>query len=151
MVVKLDFSDRSNHFIADKGELQFAISLFAFGIGLGCIVTQIICSFQSVVPRRDMGLHIGSLMAIRMVGIMVGNAIIGAYISNVIDANRTAEVIDLSAADSILATLSEHVTAGIKLVADSLASGFLTTSLILAVIAVLLTLVAVKLGRDDLE
>lgn len=137
------------HLIADKGVMQFAVSLFAFGLGLGCIVTQIICSLQSVVPRKDMGLHIGNLMAVRMVGIMAGNAIIGAYISNVIDRNRTTDIIDLSASDDIIATIADHITSGIKYVANTLADGFLTTAVILAVFTAILTLIAATLGKDD--
>ncbi len=139
------------HFIADKGVLQLGISLFVFGIGLGCIVTQIICSMQSVVPRREMGLHIGNLMAVRMVAIMAGNAIIGTYISNVIDRNHVSEAINLSAADNIVSAIMEYVMSGVKYVADSLASGFLAISAILAVVAALLTLLALTLSREDVE
>ncbi len=139
------------HFIADKGVLQLGISLFVFGIGLGCIVTQIICSMQSVVPRREMGLHIGNLMAVRMVAIMAGNAIIGTYISNVIDRNHVSEAINLSAADNIVSAIMEYVMSGVKYVADSLASGFLAISAILAVVAALLTLLALTLNREDVE
>ena len=139
------------HFIADKGVLQLGISLFVFGIGLGCIVTQIICSMQSVVPRREMGLHIGNLMAVRMVAIMAGNAIIGTYISNVIDRNHVSEAINLSAADNIVSAIMEYVMSGVKYVADSLASGFLAISAILAVVAALLTLFALTLNREDVE
>ena len=139
------------HFIADKGVLQLGISLFVFGIGLGCVVTQIICSMQSVVPRREMGLHIGNLMAVRMVAIMAGNAIIGNYISNVIDGNHVSEAINLSAADNIVSAILEYVMSGVKYVADSLASGFLAISAILAVVAALLTLLALTLSREDVE
>ena len=139
------------HFIADKGVLQLGISLFVFGIGLGCIVTQIICSMQSVVPRREMGLHIGNLMAVRMVAIMAGTAIIGTYISNVIDRNHVSEAINLSAADNIVSAIMEYVMSGVKYVADSLASGFLAISAILAVVAALLTLLALTLSREDVE
>ena len=139
------------HFIADKGVLQLGISLFVFGIGLGCIVTQIICSMQSVVPRREMGLHIGNLMAVHMVAIMAGNAIIGTYISNVIDRNHVSEAINLSAADNIVSAIMEYVMSGVKYVADSLASGFLAISAILAVVAALLTLLALTLSREDVE
>ena len=139
------------HFIADKGVLQLGISLFVFGIGLGCIVTQIICSMQSVVPRREMGLHIGNLMAVRMVAIRAGNAIIGTYISNVIDRNHVSEAINLSAADNIVSAIMEYVMSGVKYVADSLASGFLAISAILAVVAALLTLLALTLSREDVE
>ena len=139
------------HFIADNGVLQLGISLFVFGIGLGCIVTQIICSMQSVVPRREMGLHIGNLMAVRMVAIMAGNAIIGTYISNVIDRNHVSEAINLSAADNIVSAIMEYVMSGVKYVADSLASGFLAISAILAVVAALLTLLALTLSREDVE
>ena len=139
------------HFIADEGVPQLAISLFAFGLGLGCIVTQIICSLQTVVPREHMGLHIGNLMAIRMVGILVGNAIIGSYINNVINRDRGENVIDLSTGEDLMTALTQHISAGIAYVADALADGFLSSAFILAVMAALLTLLALKLGKDDLE
>ena len=139
------------HFIADQGVFKLGVSLFVFGIGLGCIVTQIICSLQSVVPKKDMGQHVGNLMAVRMVGILAGNAIIGSYIKNVIEEGRTLDVIDLSSGASLIDQISEHLVDGLKYVAESLDSGFLTTAAILAVIAALLSILAYTLGRDDLD
>ncbi len=65
------------HFIASKGVVYFGISLFLFGLGLGFIVNQLICALQAVSPEKDMGQHTGNLMAVRMVGIFVGNALVG--------------------------------------------------------------------------
>ena len=45
----------------------------------------------------------------------------------------------------------EYVMSGVKYVADSLASGFLAISAILAVVAALLTLLALTLSREDVE
>jgi len=98
-----------------------------------------------------MGLHIGNLMAIRMVGILVGNAIIGSYINNVINRDRGENVIDLSTGEDLMTALTQHISAGIAYVADALADGFLSSAFILAVMAALLTLLALKLGKDDLE
>ena len=77
-----------------------ALSLFVFGFGLGCIVTEILCSYQSVMPKENVGQHTGNLMAVRMVGIMAGSAIIGAYINEVIERGRSMTVIDVTAVDN---------------------------------------------------
>lgn len=67
----------ATHFLASKGTMYFGISLFLFGLGLGFIVNQLICALQGVSPRKDMGQHTGNLMAVRMLGIFVGNAVVG--------------------------------------------------------------------------
>lgn len=139
------------HFIADQGVLQLAISLFIFGIGLGCIVTEIICSLQLVLPKKDMGQHTGNLIAIRMVGILAGNAVIGAYINEVIHGGRDNSPIDLFNAESVIETMKQYIADGLKYVADSLDSGFLTSALILAFITGALTFLAYTLKKDDVE
>ena len=139
------------HFIADKGVLQLAICLFIFGIGLGCIVTEILCSLQLVLPKKDMGQHTGNIIAIRMVGILAGNAVIGAYINEVIHGGRDTSPIDLYNVDSIIETMKQYIADGLKYVADSLDSGFLTSALILAFITGALTILAYTLKKDDVE
>ena len=139
------------HQIADKGVLYMGIALAVFGFGLGCIVTEILCSMQSVVPAKHMGQHTGNLMAVRMVGILAGNALIGSYIAEVIDTGREMTVIDLSSTQDLMSNISEHLTKALDYVAGALDSGFLTTTVILAMVTALLTAVAHTLGRDDVE
>lgn len=139
------------HQIADQGIMYMGIALFVFGLGLGCIVTEILCSMQSVVPARDMGQHTGNLMGVRMVGILAGNALIGSYIAEVIDSGRRMTVIDFDSPESLITNISEHLREGIDYVANALDSGFLTTTIILAMVTAVLTVVAHTLGRDDVE
>ena len=138
------------HQMADQGIFQFGLSLFVFGIGLGCIVTEILCSYQSVMPHKDIGQHTGNLMAVRMIGILSGNALIGAYISNVIDKGRTLAVIDVGSGNP-RASLSDTIAEGLDYVANTLDAGFLTTTIILAMIIAVLTAIAHAMGRDDVE
>ena len=138
------------HFLADEGISMLALSLFVFGFGLGLIVTEIICSLQTVVPDQDMGLHTGNLMAVRMVGILAGNAVIGAYISEVMRGDGTPRVIDLTSATSIFDAVEAHISSTLKFLADSMDEGFLTTALILAVVVAILVPIAFRLGYDDL-
>ena len=139
------------HFIAAEGIWYMALSLFVFGIGLGCIVTEILCSLQTLMPMKDVGQHTGNLMAVRMVGILAGNAVIGAYINQVVHGGRDTSAIDLYHADSVIETMKQYITDGLAYVANSLSSGFLTTALILAFITAALTILAYTLGRDDVE
>lgn len=139
------------HFIAAKGIWYMALSLFVFGIGLGCIVTEILCSLQTLMPKKDAGQHTGNLMAVRMVGILAGNAVIGSYINQVIHGGRNTSAIDLYHADNIFETLKQYIADSLKYVADSLSDGFLTTALILAFITGALTLLAYTLSKEDAE
>ena len=139
------------HFIADKGVVQLAISLFMFGFGLGCIVTEIICSMQTVVDKKDMGQHTGNLMAVRMVGIMAGNGVIGAYIGGLIHENNGNGIIDLSASDNLLNSISELIASSLEYVKVTMDTGFLMSALVMAVLTALLAIVAYRLGKDDLD
>ena len=139
------------HFIADKGIPQFATSLFIFGMGLGCIVTQIFCSMQCIVDKKDMGQHTGNIMGIRMIAIFSGSTIIGAYIGGLVHGHKP-ETIDLSATDNLITEIADMVSSGLKYISDAMDTGFLMTSLVLAIITAGLTLFAFKfLGRDDLK
>ncbi len=137
--------------IAGKGVIWMAVSLFIFGFGLGCIVTEILCAMQSIMPKEDSGLHTGNLMAIRMVGIMVGSALIGSYINTVLDQNRGHTPVDLSASDNLVQTFSGMVREVLDYVANTLADGFLTTAVVLAMVTSLLTVLAHTIGKDDVE
>lgn len=139
------------HFIAAEGIWYMALSLFVFGIGLGCIVTEILCSLQILMPKKDVGQHTGNLMAVRMVGILAGNAVIGAYINQVVHGGRGDSTINLYNADSIIDALKDYIVEGLKYVADSLSTGFLTSALILAIVTAFLTILAYTLGREDME
>ncbi|MBO4503060.1 MAG: MFS transporter [Candidatus Methanomethylophilus sp.] len=139
------------HFIADDGIPMLALSLFVFGIGLGCIVTEIICCMQSIVPKDDMGQHTGNLMAVRMVGILAGNAFIGAYINDAIRGDGTPMLIDFTSTSDVVAAIEEHVSAALNYLAESMDSGFLTTALILAAVTTILIPVAFRLTYADLE
>ena len=138
------------HFFADKSVTMFGVSLFIFGMGLGCIVTEILCSMQTIVDKKDMGQHTGNLMAVRMVGILAGNAFIGAYINNVIRVNRKEEILDLSASTNIFTDIGEMISSGLEYVANSMDDGFLMTALIMAFITGVLALISYNLGTDDL-
>ena len=137
--------------IASKGVVWMGVSLFVFGFGLGCIVTEILCAMQSIMPKEDSGLHTCNLMAIRMVGIMVGSALIGSYINAVLDNNRDSAPVDLSASDNLVNTFMGKIVEGLDYVANTLADGFLTTAVVLAMVTSLLTVLAHTLGKDDIE
>jgi len=137
------------HLIADQGVVYLAASLFLFGMGLGCLVNQIICSMQAVVPVERMGSHIGNLIAVRMVGILVGNAVVGAYINQVLHGNYHNETITVASDINVLSVLYYRISEDIKYVADSLDSGFLMTAIIMAMAATFLTAIAVTLEKDD--
>ena len=137
--------------IADKSILGLGISLFVFGAGLGCIVTEILCSVQAVVPSEHVGQHTGNLMAVRMLGILAGNAVVGTYINNIVDAGRDHTPIDLATVDDLLAEVVTHVKDGIHTVAQSLDTGFVMTVIIMAMITTILTGFAHTLGRSDAE
>ena len=139
------------HFMADQGKEQFALSLFIFGFGLGCIVTEILCSMQAVIKVDKIGQHTGNLMAIRMIGILVGNAIVGAYIKDVVDMNHVAPYIDANTSKSLLFDILKSFVDNIKYAAQSLDSGLMATLLIMAVVTALLAYVGFKIGKDDLE
>jgi MFS family permease len=139
------------HFIASQGILQFGISLFLFGLGLGFIVNQLICALQSVSDQKDMGQHTGNLMAVRMVGIFVGNAIVGAYIRDVIQNNYVSVPIDLSSIDNILKEIGAKLVGDITDAASSLNDGFMVSIIIMAVVTAILAVFSYTLGKDDKE
>jgi len=139
----------TTHFIADQGIVQYGISVFLFGLGLGFIVTQIIISTQSVTKREEMGRHTGNLMAVRMIGILVGNAVVGAYIREVIHGNYVPSVIDVSQTTELLKTVAEHLSADIQYAANSLDEGLMACVLFMAVVTAILAFVAYTLGKDD--
>ena len=139
------------HFIAASGIMYMALSLFVFGIGLGCIVTEILCSLQTLMPKKDVGQHTGNLMAVRMVAILAGSAVIGAYINQVVHGGRDTSAIDLYHTDSIIDTMKQYIIDSLKYVADSLSTGFLMTALILAFVTAALTFVAYTLSKEDAE
>ena len=139
------------HFFASESEFWFGFSLFMFGFGLGMIVTEIIISLQRVIPKKDMGQHTGNLMAVRMIGIIAGNAVVGSYINSVIRENYVPSVIDISTADKVLTEIAKHMSDNIAYMADSLNDGFMFVVLIMAVISVILAVVAYSLKKYDLE
>jgi len=139
------------HFIADKGEIQFGLCMALFGFGLGCIVTEILCSMQCVVEKRSMGCHTGFLMAIRMVGILVGNAIVGAYIRDVVHTNYVQPSIDLNTTSDVLSDLLNAFGSFIGYSASSMVDGLLTSVIIMAVVTFVLIFVCYKMRKDDIE
>lgn len=50
------------------------LSLFVLGLGLGCIVTEILCSIQGTTRPEDMGSSTSITMSARFVGILLGAA-----------------------------------------------------------------------------
>ena len=139
------------HFIADDGITQFAICVFLFGMGLGFIVTEILCSLQAVVEKRHMGQHTGNLMAVRMIGILVGNAIVGSYIKEVNHSNYEQTVIDLTTTDNVLSEIAATILSNIEYAASSLRDGLLSTVLVMAVASIVLGILAYTLRKDDVE
>ena len=139
------------HFIASEGEVYFAISLFVFGFGLGMIVTEIIISLQGITPKKDMGQHTGNLMAVRMIGILVGNAVVGSYIKDVIQSNYVAEIINFSTTDNLLKEIVRHMGGNVQYSANALNDGFMATVLVMAVVTAILAIVAYTLKKYDLE
>ena len=139
------------HFVASEGELWFGLSLFVFGFGLGMIVTEIIISLQRITPKKDMGQHTGNLMAVRMIGILTGNAVVGAYINDVIHSNYAPDVINISTSDKILSEIAKHLSDDIQYMAQSMNDGFMFIVLVMAAVAVLLAVVAYTLKKYDLE
>ena len=141
----------ATHFIASQGILQFGISLFLFGLGLGFIVNELICALQAVSDVKDMGQHTGNLMAVRMVGIFVGNAVVGAYIRDVIQNRYVSVPIDISSVDSILKEIGAKISNDITSAASSLNDGLMVTILIMAAVTAILAVYSYTLGRDDKE
>ncbi len=139
------------HFIASQGILQFGISLFLFGFGLGFIVNQLICALQGVSDVKDMGQHTGNLMAVRMVGIFVGNAIVGAYIRDVIQNNYVSVPIDISDAGNIIKEIGAKLANDIAEAASSLNDGFMVSIGIMAVVTAILAVFSYTLGKEDKE
>ncbi|MBR4503587.1 MAG: MFS transporter [Candidatus Methanomethylophilaceae archaeon] len=139
------------HFIISQGILQFGISLFLFGFGLGFIVNQLICALQSVSDVKDMGQHTGNLMAIRMVGIFVGNAIVGSYISEVTQGNYVSVPIDLSVAENVLKEVAAKLMNDVQSAASSLSDGFVVSIAIMAAVTAILIAYSFTLGKDDVE
>ena len=137
--------------IADQSIVGFGVSLFVFGMGLGCIVTEILCSMQTIVPQEHIGQHTGNLMAVRMLGILAGNAVVGAYISNVVDAGKDTSPIDLATVDNVITEIVNRITDGVRISAESLDTGFVMTVIIMAMITTFLTVLAHTLGKKDAE
>ena len=79
------------------------------------------------------------------------DGVLGSYIAEVIDSGRRMTVIDFDSPESLITNISEHLREGIDYVANALDSGFLTTTIILAMVTAVLTVVAHTLGRDDVE
>ena len=147
--VMVTFSLIFTHFFAGSGQMFLALSLFLFGLGLGSIVTEIICSMQTVVEKKDLGVHTGSLMALRMVAILTGNVIIGTYINEVIRDAMPPSVIDLTVTEDIAAAVGEYVNDTMHYLANSMNDGFLTTALCLSIVTGILTVVAFFIGKRD--
>ena len=139
------------HLYADKGLPQLAISLFLFGLGLGCIVTEIICSFQTIVKKSHIGVHMSTLMAIRMVAIMTGNVLIGSYINHVMRGNMAPAVIDLSVTDDVIGAVGDYIKTSLEYLSESMDSGFLMTAITLAMATAALTAIACLVGDDDIK
>lgn len=139
------------HFFAEQGEIQFMICMFLFGFGLGCIVTEILCSLQSVVEKRHMGQHTGNLMAVRMIGILVGNAVVGAYIKEVIQNNFVQPVINLNQTTNLMGDILGIVSNTVSYSTNSMREGLMATVLIMAVITFILAFVGHSLSKDDVE
>ena len=98
-----------------------------------------------------MGKHTGNLMAVRMIGILVGNAVVGAYINQVINGNYVADIIDVSKSKELLKTIAEHLSADVQYAANSLDEGLMFSVLIMAIVTAILAFVAYTLGKDDKE
>ncbi|MBE6528624.1 MAG: MFS transporter [Thermoplasmata archaeon] len=139
------------HFIADDGVPQFAASVFVFGIGLGCIVTEILCSFQTVVRKEDMGSHTGALMAIRMAGILVGNAIVGSYIEENMHMDYQGNVIHLTPDTEIISEIGAAVINDLAYVVEKLNESFVTVLLFMAVVTAFLAIVSYTVEKDDVK
>ncbi len=60
------------------------IGLFVLGLGLGSIVTEIVCTLQLKTKKENMGSVTGNLMAIRMSGIVIGIAAYSVIIKSLI-------------------------------------------------------------------
>jgi hypothetical protein len=104
---------------------------------------------QAVVPAESMGKHIGNLIAVRMLGIIAGNAIVGAYIKEVVRGNYHNYIIEINSGTNILQTLASRIMNDMKYVADALDDGFIMTVIIMAMAATFLTAIAVTLEKDD--
>ncbi len=139
------------HFLIDQGTEYFALCLFVFGFGLGMIVTEIIISMQGITAKKDLGQHTGNLMAVRMIGILVGNAVVGAYIKEVVNANYVPTIIDISTADSLIGSMASTFGDNFKYTSQALDMGFTTTALIMAVVTAILVVIAYTLRKYDLE
>ena len=139
------------HFIASQGVMQFGISLFLFGFGLGFIVNQLFCSLQAVTDVKDMGQHTGNLMAVRMVGIFVGNAIVGAYIRDVKQSSYVSVPIDLSHIENLFQEIGAKLVNDLSHAASSLCDGLTVTLAIMAVVTAILAVYSYTLGKDDKE
>ena len=139
------------HFIADQGVTQFGITMVLLGFGLGCIVNQLICALQSVSEQKDMGQHTGNLMAVRMIGILVGNAIVGSYISEVIHSGYVPKIIDISTSENIIKDFGSNLVSDIQYAGQALDDGLMVTLLIMSVITAILAILSYTLGRDDVQ
>ena len=86
-----------------------------------------------------------------MIAIFSGSTIIGAYIGGLVHGHEPDEL-NLSATDDVVATIHDIITSSLKYISESMDTGFLMTSLVLACITAVLAVFAFKfLGRDDLK
>ena len=139
------------HFLASESTFYFALCLFVFGAGLGMIVTELIISLQAILPKKDIGQHTGNLMAVRMIGIVVGNAVVGAYIKDVVQGGYVYKAIDVSASKDIFVDIVTHISDDLQYMSGALNDGFTSTVLIMAAVTAILAILAYTLKRFDLE
>lgn len=71
-----------------------AASLFILGLGLGCIVTEMLCQVQLESRREHMGTITSLTMASRFVGILIGAAVFSAVVENALMAELRHVIVD---------------------------------------------------------
>lgn len=69
-----------------KGLPAIGLCMFVLGAGLGCIVTEILCSIQGTTPRSKMGSVTSITMSARFIGILLGVAVYTTLIANRLEA-----------------------------------------------------------------
>jgi predicted MFS family arabinose efflux permease len=67
-------------YIGEQGIWPMRCCLVVLGMGLGCMVTEILCAVQGFSPKSEMGSYSNTTMGLRMTGIAVGNALYSYYI-----------------------------------------------------------------------
>lgn len=72
--------------VGDEGIPQIALCMLILGMGFGCMITEILCALQAIVPKKDMGMYSSTIMGLRMVAISVGNVLYATYIREKMDA-----------------------------------------------------------------